>query len=803
MTTQITNQNNLKTIKELFSADHFYRVPDYQRGYSWNKEFIELWNDIIRLFHINNISRKHYVGMLALDEIKQEIDLMQECLQETTSFYIVDGQQRITSIIIILKTIFEYAKEENIKSFDYNTVKNILENTSKIHRFGYSVKRQDKAEEYFSRRIYDYRTDMEHSSQYLSNINFAAEYIAKELDQFDDDNIVEIVNIILNRLIFNVYYITEDFDVRVTFETMNNRGKPLTNLELLKNRLMYLSTFFNKNDNNNYENRLQNKIDIAWKNIYDYLNYENSNLSDDLYLKAHWIVYKRLSKKNGNAFIDDILNNEFSVDNGEFYQACCRELDYNKAFELLYNYIESLELYSKFWAIVNIPDNIDLKIPNEEKIWLKRLSRLPDLFYAKVSTMVVLAEKNICSEDKIEFYNILEKFIFIFKLMAQDKNDMSFLIAATRNLLWCDKNEKNKKIKALINSIKQHDILPLNKNCIMQAIERFHEYIMNKNYYNWNGLKYFLFEYNNSLQIQNAAIVEWYKNKEISIEHILPQDPKREYWQCMLEKYNLLGADSEEQRLNTINSLGNLLLLSTGSENSSLKNYSFPVKKDISVESGKFAYCYGSRSAIKISKEEVWTLKQIYERSTELFNFMYENWLKLYINKEEWDAKVNDLNLYNFEYNKLDNTAYEDLKNKLKGIDTSLERNEAEQKLKSLPEDNLYVKKLESFFDKDVFHMKKNPSNISYLNSKYTYVIEKDYENNLKFFKCGTEINGKAYRIQYNFIDNKLWINTWNDDGEYYFENSDNFPDKLKRFIKSFFRYIRKTTENDIPKFYT
>ena len=109
----------------------------------------------------------------------------------------------------------------------------------------------------------------------------------------------------------------------------------------------------------------------------------------------------------------------------------------------------------------------------------------------------------------------------------------------------------------------------------MQAIERFHEYIMNKNYYNWNGLKYFLFEYNNSLQIQNAAIVEWYKNKEISIEHILPQDPKREYWQCMLEKYNLLGADSEEQRLNTINSLGNLLLLSTGSENSSLKNYSF------------------------------------------------------------------------------------------------------------------------------------------------------------------------------------------------------------------------------------
>ena len=802
MKTQIINQNNLKTIKELFSEDHFYRVPDYQRGYSWNKEFIELWNDIIRLFHVNNETRKHYVGMLALDEIKQDIDI--ECLQGTNSFYIVDGQQRITSIIIILKSILEYAKEENINTFIHENVEDILENSSKIHRFGYSVKRQDKADEYFSRRIYDYRTDVEHKSQYLSNINFAAEYIAKELDQFDDEEIAEIVDITLNRLIFNVYYITADFDVRVTFETMNNRGKPLTNLELLKNRLMYLSTFFNKNDNNNYESRLQKAIDRTWNNIYDNLNYENSNLSDDLYLKAHWIVYKRLSKKNGSAFIEDILNNDFSVDNGEFYQACCKNLDYDRAFNILNNYIESLELYSKFWAIVNIADNIDLKITEDENKWIKRLSRLPDLFYAKVSVMVVLAEKDICSEDKIEFYNILEKFIFIFKLMAQDrKNDMSFLIAATRNLLWCNKNEKNKMFKVLINSLKEHDVLLLSKDSVMQAIDGFQDHVLDKNYYNWNGLKYFLFEYNNSLQIQNAAIVEWYKNKEISIEHILPQEPKREYWQCVLEEYDLLDDDKAEQREKVINSLGNLLLLSTGSENSSLKNYSFPVKKDISVESGKFAYCYGSRSAIKISKEDVWTLKQIHERSAELFNFLYENWLKSYISKEEWEDKVNTLNLYNFEYKKLSDMTYNNLENKLKNIDTSQERNEAEHKLKSSPEDNLQAKKLESFFDKDIFHMRKNSSNVSYLNSKYTYVIEKDSKNNLKFFKCGTKINDNLYRIQYDFIDNRLWINTWNDDSEYYFRSTDNLPEILKRFIKSFFRYIRKTTENDAPNFYT
>lgn len=796
MDNKLINQNNLKTIKELFSENYFYRVPDYQRGYSWNKEFIELWNDIIRLFHVNSISRKHYVGMLALDEITNETDLLCECLNGTISFYIVDGQQRITSLIIILKSILEYAKEENIENFDYNTIENILENPNKIHRFGYSVKRKDKAEEYFSQRIYDYRKDMEYSSQYLSNINFAANYISKNLDQFDQEDIIEIVDIILNRLIFNIYYITDDFDVRVTFETMNNRGKPLTNLELLKNRLMYLSTFFNKNDNKNYEIRLQNRIDTAWKNIYDSLNYENSKLSDDLYLKAHWIIYKRLSKKNGSAFIDDILNNEFSVDNGEFYQLCCKDLNYDKAFEMLHNYIESLELYSKYWAIVNTPKDTNLKLSKQEMYWLNRLSRLPDLFYAKVSTMAVVAEKDICIEDKIEFYNLLENFIFIFKLLAQDKNDMSFLIAATRNLLLCHKNEKSRKLKDLLNTIRQHEILPLNRECILKAIDRFHEYISNKNYYNWNGLKYFLFEYNDSLQIQNAAVVEWYKSQNISIEHILPQDPKREYWQNVLKQYNLL--EKEEEQIKIINSLGNLLLLSTGSENSSLKNYSFPVKKDISIESGKFAYCYGSRSAIKISKEKVWTIKQIYDRSQELFNFMYMHWLSSYIDKIEWDSKVKNLNLYNFKYNKLNVEDYNDLENKLKNIDTSKERSEAERKLKYLPEDDLYEKKLESFFDKDVFYIKKNPSNISYLNNRFTYVVEKDKLNNLTFFKCGTKINDKFYRIQYNFIENQLWINTWNEDGEYYFEDIKILPDLLKRFIKSFLRYLRKTTEYNL-----
>ena len=47
-----------------------------------------------------------------------------------------------------------------------------------------------------------------------------------------------------------MYYIDNDFNVFVAFETMNNRGKRLSNLELLKNRLIYLSTIFSDEEDN-------------------------------------------------------------------------------------------------------------------------------------------------------------------------------------------------------------------------------------------------------------------------------------------------------------------------------------------------------------------------------------------------------------------------------------------------------------------------------------------------------------------------------------------------------------------------
>lgn len=47
---------NLLTVRELLSSGCYFRIPDYQLGYAWQKEFIELWNDILnRLMYLSSL----------------------------------------------------------------------------------------------------------------------------------------------------------------------------------------------------------------------------------------------------------------------------------------------------------------------------------------------------------------------------------------------------------------------------------------------------------------------------------------------------------------------------------------------------------------------------------------------------------------------------------------------------------------------------------------------------------------------------------------------------------------------------
>ena len=122
---------------------------------------------------------------------------------------------------------------------------------------------------------------------------FAKDFFTKKLANLSKEDKEIIFDKVVNRLKFNYYEIDDSLDVYVTFETMNNRGKKLSCLELLKNRLIYLSTLLSVDDE--IKNRLRKDINETWKTIYEYLGKNKDKpLDDDKFLFNHWIMYLSL-----------------------------------------------------------------------------------------------------------------------------------------------------------------------------------------------------------------------------------------------------------------------------------------------------------------------------------------------------------------------------------------------------------------------------------------------------------------------------------------------------------------------------
>lgn len=794
-------KTKLVSLKELLSnttkyGQNCYRIPDYQRGYAWSSQLEDLWKDIIRILK-NGGNNKHYTGMLSLEKIKDE-DKEKEHLVDTNAFYIVDGQQRLTSLIIIIKSLTEYIKgeinedlEEDILSF----------NNGNTYRFGYSVDRSDDAENYFESRIYMGEEYEVYSDMYLKNINYAKEYIDLNLLQYDAEEAKKILRIVLNQIVFNIYFIDDEFDVRVTFETMNTRGKKLSNLELLKNRLMYLTTLFNENHmlnqknrekiiNPNYEGMLKKQINDAWKEIYENIYYKkeqfNDEVDDDIYLQAHWIVYSTLDKSKGNTYIKDILERKFSIDDGDFF-CFIENKNYDGAFNYISRYIKNLRYYSKFWKIINRPIENSNYLSSDEVKWLDRLNRITTMKYIKPVIMVIAGEKDLYANQKIKFYKKLEKNLFINRLLYHSKNDYSSLITGAKAVLNASKDEKIKTFNELIKLLE-------NKNSelycydIDKIVTKFSEYINEKKdfYYGWDGINYFLYEYNESLSYNNnTKEIDW---KKSSIEHILPQTPTREYWRIILKNIK------NENDINVItNSLGNLLLLSKG-ENSELQNFSFPTKKDKSVASNKYAYKLGSRSAQKVAENQYWSLNNIYKRQIELFEFMYDRWIKVndsdYLEETENQPieLIQQIDITSFiellKKNQLILNEYKDLTNNDKKILDNLNYSDEENffKRNKIQNEEEWYKGIESVFNKNICEISKNQRNIQYIENRFTFTKIDEY------LKCGTKIDNKKIYFEYNYNNGFIKIiiekNLQNDDK--------NLPEKAKYFLRTFNRFLRR-----------
>lgn len=97
-----------RTFRELLGNGTKYEIPKFQRDYSWNLEqWDDLWQDIIEIFHCDaDENEGHYMGYLVLQTTNNKL------------FHVIDGQQRITTISILILTAIKCLYDLSEKDID-------------------------------------------------------------------------------------------------------------------------------------------------------------------------------------------------------------------------------------------------------------------------------------------------------------------------------------------------------------------------------------------------------------------------------------------------------------------------------------------------------------------------------------------------------------------------------------------------------------------------------------------------------------------------------------------------------------
>lgn len=610
----------------------YFRIPIYQRGYAWGvRQCYELWEDIKRIQEKKVSS--HFVGTLSLN-----LDGNNDgnSINNGRVYDIVDGQQRFTTLMIILRLLLNKVNSPSVSDY--------IGASRYARKFQYTYSNSE-ARDYFEERLYSLNENFPHNDNaYFVNIEYAIKYYGgnlsydRKFNLFDNkpkfpkwycgcdingsmpvQDAYEYLDIILNQLVFSINFVSAQYNVNTVFESMNNRGKDPTRLEVLKNRLMYLAPVQYIRDN----------IDKTWGKIYASLGLKSyAVLSDDEFLKCHWFMFHGgIVKQNKDEHISQVFDDAFSL--GKINSPTIRQE--------IENYVNSLDKSISIWRYLNIPDagtqNVSTNLVSVKIATLiGKLSRLIGVnsqSFIKSFILAVLCADKLPQAMLENLLDIFEKYIFIIGYLKRDKNAFSSSWATLAHEIYdLNSNADVSGIIAKVNDIINEKEKEIRDN-LKVALDEFYKVKSEKlGYYGWSGRWYFLFEYDlhvTAARTQAGAnAIKWYSWN--TIEHILPESPyKSDYWTKAFDPYI---NNSDYMRV-FMHSLGNFLPLD-GKNNASLGNADYHTKCNGNGNPNKFYYlngCASARYVVQTYGDRYWTPTQIYARIDEMSSFLFNTWI--------------------------------------------------------------------------------------------------------------------------------------------------------------------------------
>lgn len=619
----MSSRTVLRNFKEIFAA-HTFVVPEYQRGYAWDvSQWSALWQDVV---HVGSLTAvQHFTGSLflrPLDDHAQSVE-------------VVDGQQRLVTCMLLSRLLAVRAGQPQPVCHLVFSGNEELQDYFDFHVQG----RGDLAA----------RLSREPSA-YALRLQRARQYLAERVDRLPPPEAQCLLNVLLNQFRLFVLPVPVGFDVHVAFETLNNRGRKLSQMELLKNRLIYLTTVLPAPKPSAPSaqlklDTLRDQIHRAWKGIYKSLGRsEHTQDDDDALLDAHATAYFG-RKREADWLSNTLLNEVFTPANAAL------------SAETIAAYVQSLEAAAAWWSHMHDPRDM----PAAQRQWLVRLSRSGMGYFkpmllaacmqlaARSEQPVVLkpADHAAAMAPLLPLLREVERFVVVvYRLLGNSANlGGAYMHGCAHWLLmgWTAEQFPYAAlavgdavsaieivaayVKAWVDNREDADGVFSDarfsfagvfsaEETLKVVIQRFQQ---KNGYYNWDFTKLVLWEYEEAFRVggtQPSKLQFGWDDLSFSktVEHIYPQTPDVDYWQ----RHMYMDGRSRKLPHAVQNSLGNLLLLARA-QNSSVSNKGYDDKREM--------FKNNSYSATEVAGNfDRWNVLSVAVRGVAMLKFVERRW---------------------------------------------------------------------------------------------------------------------------------------------------------------------------------
>jgi uncharacterized protein with ParB-like and HNH nuclease domain len=574
---------NKEKLHSFFQGTNQYQIPFFQRSYVWKKDnWEELWDNVLEEKQALSagLDSEHFIGTII---IKQK-------LTETLGinpFDLIDGQQRLTSICILLKAIQDSLLNEANKNF-INSLLIFVDANGKQHiRLSHS-KIDTK---YFTKIILNQVNNIDltfedYKEEFVdkfNNIEKCYAYFKSKTKDLDQNELMAITNIVLQKLPVIHMALAKEDDVQQIFDTINSLGIKLTTGELLKNYL-----FASKN--------VEPYYNPCWETVFE-------DDEDDVKFWNDTKTAGRIPRTVIELFLHSFLTiktEKLSKLESLFkeYKSYLKDFDDTEKIEFSKELKEYAEIYRGFPSDLNLKDFAYL---DYEKRFFYLIDKLD---INTVMPLVLYIYKNIT--DKTERKNILESLESylvrrtICKLTTKNYNNLFVSIMGEMK-----KNNVVTQIEfkqILLNYKDDTNIMPSDEQLEIafnsnQVINKYAE-----------GILFCITLYLNTHKYMDNSTLN---NDNLSLEHIMPKK-----WRNFWNKPKVTDENLRDHKLLTF---GNLTVVK-GKLNSSMRDSAWDKKQKVLQQFSIF------KITTDYLKSSLWNEYTILQRATDLLTYSKEIW---------------------------------------------------------------------------------------------------------------------------------------------------------------------------------